>query len=341
MCRCLCEAETRIDDNSRWIDAGVGCDDETLSKRKRNITHEVRVLDAALVVHHDHTDVVARSDDRRHLGVPAQPPHIVDDRSTCIEGSARHLRLARVDADGQWERARQSLDHRQHATALLTRGHGRGIRPRALAAHIDDVGAVLRHLGGDAARGPDVAGEPVPGERVRRDIEDAHDQRAAAELEAMAARDEWRRRRPAGDQRVPDGPAELGRVSAVSFEEPSQRAGQAQRRHHHRSRPVGAAEHFPAALAHNLVEQLVEVGRQPFERERFYDRVVRQHRQPLRCHTEANHSVAQCIFRPREQRPDIEPCRGSHRSRDHVRRDSGCRFRRSVRRQICRLQLAG
>ena len=67
---------------------------------------------------------------------------------------------------------------------LLVLGQRRGAGPRRLAADVDDVGPLARPSRSRVRDGAvDVEVEPAVSERIGRDVEDAHDQRALAELQ--------------------------------------------------------------------------------------------------------------------------------------------------------------
>ena len=64
-----------------------------------------------------------------------------------------------------------------HPRQLDVAGYGLGPGPRRLPAHVDHVGALGHHLEPAGHRGVEGVVEPAVGEGVRRDVEDAHDER--------------------------------------------------------------------------------------------------------------------------------------------------------------------
>ena len=67
-------------------------------------------------------------------------------------------------------------------------GHGVGTRTRGLAADVDEVGSARLHLDRRRFGRAGIEIQPAVGKRIRGDVEDAHDQRAAAEMERAPAR---------------------------------------------------------------------------------------------------------------------------------------------------------
>ena len=82
--------------------------------------------------------------------------------------------LRRVDAHRHARLGGQALDHRQHPAQLLVGGHRLGAGPGRLAADVEQVGA--RGHEGQAVRDRGVGVEEAAavGERVGRDVHDAH-----------------------------------------------------------------------------------------------------------------------------------------------------------------------
>ena len=83
--------------------------------------------------------------------------------------------------------AQHIFNHRHNATQLFFRGdaafnHGRS-RPRGLTANVEQVSAIVEHF--ESVGHGMVAGQKFPAvrKRVRRNVQDAHDQRAGAKLQ--------------------------------------------------------------------------------------------------------------------------------------------------------------
>ena len=96
------------------------------------------------------------------------------------------VRLIGVEAAGE------GLDNGQDPRLLVRGGHGLGARPRRLAAHVDDVGAGGLHPQRLVHGTRDVDATSANerrrlGERIRRDVEDAHHESALTERECPTA----------------------------------------------------------------------------------------------------------------------------------------------------------
>ena len=132
---------------------------------------------AGLALHvHGHP---ARTGVGRHL--PQRGRDVVDQARPGGDRRRRHLGLERVHREPGTPRrggAGQRLDHRHHAGQLFLDRHRLGARARRLPADVDDVGALDQERvpvrDGGVVRGVEAA----VGERVRRDVEHPHDERA-------------------------------------------------------------------------------------------------------------------------------------------------------------------
>ena len=103
---------------------------------------------------------------------------VVDHGSTGVDRGAHHLGVAAVDRDQDAAR-RERLDDRQDAADLLLRRDRRRARAGGFAADVDDVGAFgVQPLAVSDRRGRLEEAAAV-GEAVGRDVDHAHDQRAA------------------------------------------------------------------------------------------------------------------------------------------------------------------
>ena len=126
---------------------------------------------------------------------------VVDDRRAALHGRARHGGLVCVDGDRHGQTAGgQPIDDGQNAGELLVLGQRRRTRPRRFSADVDDPGPLLDHLARARDGAIDVEVEPAVSERVGRDVEDPHHDRAVAELQRRPARERngvgqpWRRK---------------------------------------------------------------------------------------------------------------------------------------------------
>ena len=125
---------------------------------------------------HNHHTAVVGCHKVEHLGI-GEARHVVDDRGAHAHGGLGHLDMARIDRDNGTTLSKRA-DHRQHATCLFVGRDGREAGTRGLAAHVDDVGAVVEHLEAvrDGGLGIHVLAAVAKG--IGRNVEDAHDARA-------------------------------------------------------------------------------------------------------------------------------------------------------------------
>ena len=83
---------------------------------------------------------------------------------------------------------REPLDDRQHAPQLFVRGHGLGIRPRAFAADVEQIGPVgdqLQRMSDCRIRVKELA---AVRKAVGRDVDDPHHQRPPRQFERACAK---------------------------------------------------------------------------------------------------------------------------------------------------------
>ena len=139
-----------------------------------DIVVEGIVLHGARLALHVHDDEarIARARDLDHRWV-AKTRHVVDDGGTRLHAGARNLGMARVDAHAD-ARLGELADNLNRARELFRDRHLGGAGTRGLTAHVDDLRTLLDH----ALRMRDCGAvgivlSPV-GERIRRDIQDAH-----------------------------------------------------------------------------------------------------------------------------------------------------------------------
>src|SRR5699024_4832492 len=127
----------------------------------------------------------------RHVGerrVEAQARDVVDYLDARVERNTRDRRLRRVNRVGAavvYE-LYHHVDEFMYAAYLLLLRDDLCAGPRGLAADVYDVRTVVRHSVGVVPRA--LAREPAAAvaEAVGREVDDAHDERARAELERVA-----------------------------------------------------------------------------------------------------------------------------------------------------------
>ena len=151
------------------------------SEREKNSVHSAKMSIAGSAVSRLCMMMTGAcvGDDARHVGVALQAPHVVDDRGAGLECPGRHRSFHRIDRDRNAEPDHGRQDAGKAAALLIERHRNRiAVGPRRFRADIENVGAfdgkALR-LGNGGGR---IEKAAAVGKRVRRDIEDAHDQRA-------------------------------------------------------------------------------------------------------------------------------------------------------------------
>ena len=126
-------------------------------------------------MHNYHTAVVG-CHKVEHLGI-GEARHVVDDRGTHAHGGLGNLDMTRIDRDNGAALSKRT-NHRQHAARLLVGRDGREAGARGLAAHVDDVGAVVEHLEAVRGGGLGIHVLAAVAKGIGRNVEDAHDARA-------------------------------------------------------------------------------------------------------------------------------------------------------------------
>ena len=125
---------------------------------------------------HDHQPRAAFRRRRRHVRVAAQAGNVIDERRAQRRGAAGDGRLAGVDRQGQ-PHFEQWRDNGFEPRPFLCFSDRAEARPRGFRADVDDVGAGLDHCAGLRQRRIDGVETPAVGEEIRRDVQNAHDQR--------------------------------------------------------------------------------------------------------------------------------------------------------------------
>ncbi len=116
-------------------------------------------------------------DDPSHIRIRQAAAHVVDHLGARRQGLPGHFSPHGVDADVDAS-ADQPLDDRQHATQLVIHWYAQGAWPSRFAAHVNDVAALAGKLKPVRDRLVRVQPGSAVGERIRRDVDDAHHQAA-------------------------------------------------------------------------------------------------------------------------------------------------------------------
>ena len=193
--RRLAETRPRVDADALMRDACIEQLLRALVQPRAHVGHHI-VVDG-IVLHggrralhmHDHQPRIAIE---RHLlhGWVGEAGHIVDDRSARFHGTAGHFGMTRIRRYAQ-ALGDEALDHRADAPPFLRRIDLGSSRARRFAAHVDDGGAIGCHLLRMRHRRLHI-GEISPiGERVGRDVQNAHDDgRSGVEVVCAAMPDQ-------------------------------------------------------------------------------------------------------------------------------------------------------
>ena len=166
-----------------------------------------------------------------------QRGHVVDQVRARVERALGDGRLLRVDRDGDIGYRAQARNDRQHALALVVRGHGIRSRPGGFAADVDDGRATGGHRLCLPVRLPGGSMPACRKERIGRAIDHAHHrlaaeiQNAGALLRPVAATPEYlhgtgpdRRPRPTPHRQVqPDGDGRAPDVGSSPHSRPDSR----------------------------------------------------------------------------------------------------------------------
>ena len=176
----LAEADAWVEHDRLTRDAGLGRDLERVREERADIGHDIhRRFGPVAVVHDDHR-YAGLGDHPRHQRLALQAPHVIDDGGTARQcPAAATSRLDGVDRDRHAEMDDRRQDRRQPRQLLFQGDRLRpDIGPRRFGADVDDVGAFVDHLLGMLEGASRIGKLAAVGERVRGDVEDAHDDRA-------------------------------------------------------------------------------------------------------------------------------------------------------------------
>src|SRR6185295_12979162 len=174
----LAEAEARVDRDSIARDARLLQRARALEQEPRDLGHHVVVAGLllhragrALHVHHHHCRLRVR--DRIDRTLTAQSVHIVHHGAAGSDRRAHDVGLHRVHRDRDTF-LRERFHHRNHPAHFFLDRDGLRARPRRLAAHVDQVGALVAKREAVRDRLRSIEEPPAIGERIRRDVHDAH-----------------------------------------------------------------------------------------------------------------------------------------------------------------------
>ena len=113
------------------------------------------------------------------VGIRAQRSDVVDHVRPGLQRHLRHVRLHRIDGDGDIAPAPDLFDDRNDALDLRFLGHRLGAGSGRLAADVDDRRAVRLHPQRRINRCGSIEVHAAVGEGVGRHVDDAHDRGSA------------------------------------------------------------------------------------------------------------------------------------------------------------------
>ena len=151
-------------------------DVERAGEEGLDVGHDVDRGIGGVAVVHDHDRHAVLGDDARHVGIALQAPDVVDDGRARRRAPRPRPSAFMVSIETGTPSASDRRQHRfEPPQFLLQRDRDRAaIGPGRFRADVDDVGAFRDHAAGmlDGALG--IEELAAVGERVRRDVEDAH-----------------------------------------------------------------------------------------------------------------------------------------------------------------------
>ena len=126
---------------------------------------------------HDHHGRAALGHHVRHRRVLLQSPDVVDDADPEGDRAARDLGLGGVDRKWRVDLGQERREHRLQAPPFLVERNGGVTGPGRFRPDVDDVGAVGGEFAGLGQRKVERLKAPAVGKRIRRHVENAHDDR--------------------------------------------------------------------------------------------------------------------------------------------------------------------
>lgn len=155
-------------------------------------TYEVAVVVVVAVVH-DADRAVGVANDKRDGIFIEEAPDVVDHVGTVGDGFARCGAAVGVHGEGNIGGVFQRLQHGDEAAAFFVGGDLRVSGTGGFGADVDDVAAVLHHGEGVFDCGIDAVVASAVGERIRGDVQNAHDEgRSAGEIKIFLSDVHWK-----------------------------------------------------------------------------------------------------------------------------------------------------
>jgi hypothetical protein len=183
----LSKTQAGVDDNRKPVHTGASGAADGGVEIFRDGQHDIRdgtqlapSLRCAAHVVENQAGIVL-NDSLCQQRIPREAAGVVDDFSAMLNGQFRHFGFVGVHRNWNAECAFQTLQHRNQAANLFRGRNARAAGFGGFSADIDDICALFLKLdrAGEGAVGVKI--EPAIGERIGRDVEDAHDEGAFAE----------------------------------------------------------------------------------------------------------------------------------------------------------------
>ena len=177
----LAEAQARVEQDPAERNSGAGGEPQRPRKEALDVVEDVdRRVRRLAIVHDDHRRA-GLGDRVGHAGIALKAPDVIDHRGAEACGGPRHRRLRGVDREGHVEFARERLDHRRNPPQFLLGADRRMAGPSRFAADVDDRRALGRERLRMRDRDARVEMAPAVGKRIRRDVDNAHQDGRPAE----------------------------------------------------------------------------------------------------------------------------------------------------------------
>ena len=189
----LAEAQAGIEDELRPVHpGGEGAADggsKAVSERTPNVPSEgfaLHRLGSAARVHQDQRRAVPARD-FREARFKTQATDVIQNIRAGVESLLSNLCLGRINGDGDaTQLPPQAADDRQHASKLFLGRDRLRSRPRGLAAHVDPVRSLAGQFHPMLDGTNRVKVLAAIGERIRSDVEHAHDEGASTHRDLAA-----------------------------------------------------------------------------------------------------------------------------------------------------------
>ena len=175
----LAKADARVSDDLVLAHAGLVSNDGRTDEKALHILDDVTVFRTVLVMHDDDRDTIFRG---YCCHLPRfrpilEAPDVIHDMSARTHGIIRCFRLICIDGDRNGAGFDEARQNRFQSGNLFSCRNRRKARPRRFSTDIDDIRPFSYHLFHMLQSDIGVIPLPAVRKRIRRIIEDPHDQR--------------------------------------------------------------------------------------------------------------------------------------------------------------------